>query len=705
MKKIIFIFVFGLMMIFLSGCAANSDNIPKIVDYYIDDDGCLIAVYEDETVENLGGFEQDSVGAIESVAISEDGYYILNGIKTDIVATQVFIVQFQTGYNKVIAPQYIVDGDKVMRPQIEREGYSLEGWYCNGELWRFNSDIVLNDMILEAKWIANEYTVAFNTGIDETIQPLKTIYGQAYELPVLTREGYTFQGWAYDDEIITSEEWTIPKDCLLTACWEPQKFYVTLNANGGTVDAEYVGVEYGTFFDLPVAENSYGVFLGWFYNGERITDEYGQSFGEWRYLNNIEVNTFWTIEVTNIDDLEQLYQYPYGEFKLLNDIDISAVEWVPVSGFTGSIDGNGHTIKGLTVRYSDTSSFYGFIGYAMGGKIFNLTLENIDIDIKNTNKTIYAGGLIGFNQGTTVNDVAVTGKITIQRGPYSDYAGGIAGYSIIDDYSGCSNAANISCKTAAGGIIGYKKETGELYKFTNNINSGSISADIAGGMIGDSLYGLVNESSNSGEITGVNYAGGIIGRSYVLSYISRSFNIGNIKVSSTAPSVSYGAGGLIGAVELDGEYLVGNSQITDSYNRGDVSSAANAGGIIGAGNTSTLGTITITNCYNEGRIEGVSYSGGIGGLLTGFIVRNCVNFGIVSGESVTATISALIMAPMSQVENCYYNCSTSGIYSIQGEEITERYSKDFYLNLLFWNEEVWEFFDDKFPVLKYAATE
>ena len=35
----------------------------------------------------------------------------------------------------------------------------MNGWYCNGEEWRFNSDVVLNDMTLKAEWTAKQYTI------------------------------------------------------------------------------------------------------------------------------------------------------------------------------------------------------------------------------------------------------------------------------------------------------------------------------------------------------------------------------------------------------------------------------------------------------------------------------------------------------------------------------------------------------------------
>ena len=67
--------------------------------YSIDTDGNLIVTYTDTTTENLGKFGNDAINTIDTIAISDDGFYVLNGIKTSIVAVDVFDVKFVTGYD------------------------------------------------------------------------------------------------------------------------------------------------------------------------------------------------------------------------------------------------------------------------------------------------------------------------------------------------------------------------------------------------------------------------------------------------------------------------------------------------------------------------------------------------------------------------------------------------------------------------------
>ena len=67
--------------------------------YSIDKNGNLVVTYTDTTTENLGKFGADAINTIDTISISDDGFYVLNGIKTNIVAIEVFEVNFVTDYS------------------------------------------------------------------------------------------------------------------------------------------------------------------------------------------------------------------------------------------------------------------------------------------------------------------------------------------------------------------------------------------------------------------------------------------------------------------------------------------------------------------------------------------------------------------------------------------------------------------------------
>lgn len=675
--------------------------------YSIDTDGNLIVTYTDTTTENLGKFGNDAINTIDTIAISDDGFYVLNGIKTSIIAVDAFEVKFVTGYDATIKTQIIKDGDKVERPQLDRAGYTLKGWYCNGEEWRFNSDVVLNEMTLTAEWIANDYTVSFNTGIADTLPNQTITFGTEYSLPTLERTGYTFKGWEYNSKLVTANKWNITENATLVAKWEVNKYTVTLNASGGTVAQPSVEVTYGEKFTLPVATNEYGAFIGWFYGETQITDSQGNSLENWTYLTDIDATTSWTIKLSNANDLQQLYLYPNGHFELTQSIDISLTEWVPVGTnskpFTGEINGCGFAINGLKITsLQDNLQAYGFIGIAKGGKIYDISFTNINISLPAIQNTVYVGGVIGYNEGAALDKVLTSGTITIANhsSSFNSYAGGIVGYTLVDDISNCENRANITAKTVAGGIIGYKEVTAELNRFIDNNNSGTISANIAGGIIGDGVICMVKNSANTGHITGVSYAGGIIGRSDCVVRVDRCKNEGKIVTNSTTPNLYEAAGGIVGTIVIvNTDYYNLTSSIANSYNTGEISSVHEAGGILGA-TANPMTKIDIENCYNSGLIKGEYYTGGIAGIAFSASIRQCANFGTISKGELRATITYIIASASTTITDCYYNCSTSGINAIQGTKTTDLYSKDFYTQTMFWSNEIWNFYDDKLPTLK-----
>ena len=677
-------------------------NLPE--SYAIDTNGNLIVTYTDTTTENLGKFGSDAINTINTIAISDDGFYVLNGIKTNIVAVDVFEVNFVTGYAITVKTQVVKDGDKVERPQLEREGYTLVGWYCNGEEWRFNSDLVLNEMTLTAEWVANDYTVNFNTGIDETLAEQTVAFDSQYSLPTLARDGYTFKGWEYDGKLVTSSKWNIAENTTLVAKWEVNTYTVSINANGGTVSANSVKVTYGKDFKLPVATNEYGAFIGWFYGETQITDAQGNSLLDWSYLNDIEVTTSWTIKLSSANDLQQLYQYPNGHFELTQNIDISLIEWIPVgtesNPFTGEINGCGYAINGLKITaLQGTQKYYGFIGYAKSGKIYDLGLTNVNINLPTISNTVYVGGMIARNENASLENIVLSGNVLIANhsSSHESYAGGMIGYSVYDNIQKCLNYANVTAKNIAGGIIGYKETIKESDFFVENKNFGEIIASTAGGLIGDGVYCNVYDCINKGNVAGEKYAGGIVGYGVGVK-IDRCANEGDITLSSTSKQIYDSVGGIVGFVYFytkSGEWVDTNSIISNSYNAGTVTSVNVAGGILGTNwSTATL----IQNCYNSGSIKGEIFTAGIAGYMYQETkIEQCVNYGKISSSGTAGTIAG---SSTFVIDNCYYNCTTTGITLIQGSKTTEKYSKEFYTQTMFWDESIWNFYDDKLPTLK-----
>ncbi len=678
------------------------------VSYTLNADGKLIVTYNDETTEDLGNFENDAINVIDTIAISDDGYYVLNGVKTNIVATEVFEVSFDTGYYAMLPKKNVKDGYKVELPELTRTGYTLDGWYCNGEKWSFNSDIVKSNMTLNAVWVAKDYNVSFDTGITQAESDVVITYDSAYTLPILSRAGYTFDGWEYQGRLVTNKKWNIDTDCKLKASWTLNKYEVTLNANGGTVSADKVLVEYGKAFTLPVASNEYGAFIGWFYGEQQITDENGNSLTDWTHTENLEFTTSWIIELSTADDLQQLYKFPNAYFELKNTIDISANEWTPVGTsaepFTGTIDGKGYSIKGLTIKTaSDEISDYGFIGCANKCTVKNLNFENVEIELTLLKNADF--GTIICNSNVITQDISKTrsliyncktsGTINITSSSmYGNYVAGIGG-----TYIDVKDSVNEISITATSSLVsGILTQYGSVEGCSNY---GVINAYIGAGI----SYGAnISLCKNHGAVTATTYASGIIHEGKNITnckndaiitgtYASGIGYAENINNSSNTGDI-YGnvlAAGISCSNFYDGIIVIANC-----YNIGEItSSEGNAAGIVSAKKLSQ-----VTNCYNAGTINGKTSSGISCGC--SYII-GCINFADVNGvDSYIISNTKNSIYPNIIVGDItltyYWNEASANAY--QGESTTEKFAKAFYTDQMFWSDSVWTFFEDKLPELK-----
>jgi uncharacterized repeat protein (TIGR02543 family)/LPXTG-motif cell wall-anchored protein len=87
------------------------------------------------------------------------------------------------------------------------------------------------------------------------------------ELPVPTREGYTFNGWIDRmGNVYTAETiYNVTGDTFLIAVWVANEYTITLDANGGELETETLTVTFGEVIgELPVPTREGFNFVGWF---------------------------------------------------------------------------------------------------------------------------------------------------------------------------------------------------------------------------------------------------------------------------------------------------------------------------------------------------------------------------------------------------------------------------------------------------------
>ena len=135
-----------------------------------------------------------------------------------------------------------------------REGYTFAGWDMD-----IPETIPAEDMNFTAKWVANQYTLTFDSDGGSDVASITQDYGTKIESPTApTKTGYTFVGW--DNEIPE----TMPADNMsFKAQWTINQYTLTFNADNGTEDVE-ITQDYGTKFDTPADPTREGyTFAGW----------------------------------------------------------------------------------------------------------------------------------------------------------------------------------------------------------------------------------------------------------------------------------------------------------------------------------------------------------------------------------------------------------------------------------------------------------
>ena len=201
------------------------------------------------------------------------------------------------------------------------------------------------------------------------------------------------------------------------------------------------------------------------------------SISQYSYNKGTDSNPDWVEcrKISTAEDLDAIRNNPQAVYILMNDITLSG-EWEPISEFSGMLDGNYHTIKGLTISTAESlNSFIQEIN--IGGIVKRLGLANVNIIGTN-----YVGGICSRNWGT-ISECYVTGKI---QGKES--VGGICGNVTMDGkVESCYSAADVTETTdflfGAGGICAYSD-------------------------------GTVRNCFSTGTISGIRSVGGICGRKW-----------------------------------------------------------------------------------------------------------------------------------------------------------------------------------------------
>ena len=238
----------------------------------------------------------------------------------------------------------------------------------------------------------------------------------------------------------------------------------------------------------------------------------------------IESNGSYT--VTSADGLMNIAKLVNGgktdiNITLTADIDLTGKNWTPIgtsfsNKYTGTFDGGGHTIKGLTVTtYDQFVGLFGSIGNA--GTVKNVMME--DVQITSNRSSGFAGGVAGYSEGT-IENCSVSGSVS-----GTVYVGGVVGAQWEGSITGCSSSATVKGMVDVGGVVG---QTNGGATLTACYATGNVTLEIdprkniaGGGLVGMNggsrgllaCYATGNVTS-TGSSTGYVHIGGFLGDNY-----------------------------------------------------------------------------------------------------------------------------------------------------------------------------------------------
>lgn len=366
--------------------------------------------------------------------------------------------------------------------------------------------------------------------------------------------------------------------------------------------------------------------------------------------------------INTVAELQNIQANLSGSYVLGGNIDASPTSsanggtgFIPIGSaaapFTGTFDGKGYKITGLTIN--SALAQVGLFGQTSQAAIIqNVELSQVAITATASGGAV--GSLVGRLNGSVLN-CGSTGTIT---GSSSAYIGGLVGWSYGGGISYSTSSVVVSSTTSGGdlgGLVGYSESVlGPISvltqasisnsKATGSVNgqsSGSGTASV-GGLVGFNSA-QITQSRAQGEVTGTgaSMVGGLVGESNQQECPgSCNENFASITESYATGAVSTGlngkGGGLIGlnlglitesfaigsvtdtAGGGDEGGLVGDNEggsMMNCYATGTVSAPSSfaVGGLIGQNNYDNQSPI-ITACYSVGAVES-TYSQHAGGLV------------------------------------------------------------------------------------------
>lgn len=251
--------------------------------------------------------------------------------------------------------------------------------------------------------------------------------------------------------------------------------------------------------------------------------------------------------------------------KLDNNITVNT-NWTAINKFSGTLDGDGHTISFNCGISSASNGLYGFCGINEG-TITNLIIEG---NVTVSGEKDFVGSIAGLNRGSISN---CTNKMSITASGKNTYAGGIVGVMDSGTISNCKNEETISVTTATDSTDITDKESS------------------SGGIVALNYNGTVEKCTNIGSVSNTDngYTGGIVGCNNGTVDNCLNTTVDNATGSASNSNSTY-VGSIVGLLYTNPE-TGSTATLTNSLN------TTNSGNVVGSNGIGENGSGTIDNCY------------------------------------------------------------------------------------------------------------
>ncbi len=323
-----------------------------------------------------------------------------------------YTVSFNTLGGSAVASQSIEEDAFVTMPQNPtKTGYTFKGWDFD-----FDTAITVNTTVTVNSWQANTYAVSFDGNGVANPNSQQVTYDSAYgELPTLTRNGYTFNGWytalTGGTKVLSTDTVKITTATTLYASWTANEYTVSFsNGTGYTITATKNGQSFTSGSEITIedkliftvsAKDGYtaGTIIA---SGENRTFNNNELSGVYENITvsssataNTYIVSFDGSGVENPDSIQVTYDSVYGELPTLTRTGYE------FKGWTTTKDGSTFVDSSTTVKTANNHTLYAH---------WNINSYNVSLSQNISSAGTVSGGKSQeYNTSITVNATTCLG--------------------------------------------------------------------------------------------------------------------------------------------------------------------------------------------------------------------------------------------------------------------------------------------------------